>query len=219
MFDATFWTALAAIASLVTALVTARYTFYTGKMVKGELGPKLFVKGEAIDSGSSYDKEVNNDIGLSCEFREIGFVSDSANKKLMINLVNNGKSPATNIEFKYTIILYKHDVKLEKESKLIDIDSKKLVEYKTVHRTSNFDYLPPNDKVEIEVMYMDLLPFVKLQANSLTSNEEKFINKDTNFLEYRHPVFEVMGDSSDFRMSLGQQWVGLTEETDISTNS
>lgn len=214
--SSTFWAAFAAIATLATAIVTAIYTFFTGKMVKGELGPKIYIKGDAKDSGNSYDKLVNDDIGFCYEFEELGFVSDSAKKKLIINLVNNGNSPATNIELKYSIILYKHLVELEEDSKIIDIDSKELVEYKIVNRTSTFDYLPPSDNVEIEVMYMDLFPYVKLQANSLTCNEQKFITKDTIIFDYHHPAFEVMWDSNDVRMSLGQRWVVQEEETEES---
>lgn len=70
--DATFWAALAAIAAFVTATVTAISTFYTGRKVKAELGPKIFIKTEVKNSENSYDKSVNEDIGLPKDHEEVG---------------------------------------------------------------------------------------------------------------------------------------------------
>jgi hypothetical protein len=205
--SATFWAALAAIATLVTAIITAVYTFYTGRMVKGELGPKLFIKSEVKDTGNNYDRSVNEGIGLPDDYKKIGFVSELADKMIIVKLINNGVAPATNIKLKYTIILYKHYVEFEPNSRLIDIDTAKLIEYKKITRTILVDYLPPNDQIEKPVMFIDYFPFVKVQVNLLKSDSSKFIKKEAIILDYHHPSYETIADSNDMRFLFGGKWM------------
>jgi hypothetical protein len=215
--DATFWTAFAAIATLATAIVTSIYTFYTGKMVKGELGPKLYVKGQVLKSYSDYDKSVNADIGFPSDYEKLGFVCNNAKVKWVLKIVNNGKSPASNIILKYSLILYKHHVEFNEQG-LPDDEKVKLVVHKVVERVILVDYLPPNDENEQTVFFMDRFPFAKLQVNNLHCNEHKFITKNVNILDYFHPAFETIADSNDARALLGFQWAEK-ENTKVGASS
>lgn len=125
--DASAWTILATAGSLATAVVTAIYTFYTARMVKGELGPKVYIEVEAKDSTVEYDNSINQDIGLPEYYKKVGFVSELANRKIVFKVNNNGITPATNIKLKYTIHLYKHQVKIEEHTGIIDQHNTKLI--------------------------------------------------------------------------------------------
>jgi hypothetical protein len=216
--DATFWTAFAALATLATAIITSIYTFYTGKMVKGELGPKLHVKARVLESFNEYDKKVNEDIGFPEDFKKLGFVSDIADRKWVVRIVNNGKSPATNIVLKYTLVLYKHRVQLNSDG-FPNEENAWLGIYKEINRIMVVEYLPPDDVFEQTVLYMDRFPRVDFKINKLYCDGHDFISKDVTVLRQSHPAFEVIGDSDDARRLLGIQWAENEKDTKVGASS
>ena len=143
--NASFWTFL-------TALFTLIYTFYTGRMVKKELGPKLYVKGQEVNIKGEYDKGLMIDIGLMEDFKRKGFSEERADIKYIMNIYNNGNFPANDINLKYKIYIYKY-INIWENGVIVDT---KIVVDKTINRKKKVEYLPPSDSLQIPVMYMDL---------------------------------------------------------------
>lgn len=184
----------------ITAIITLVYTIYTGRMVKGELGPKVYVKTKISDSKYSYDKEVMGDIGERDDFRKRGFSGVFLDKKCELTVINNGKYPAFDVEIGYNIQIFQYKYAFDKEDNLLDT---KLVHFKTVRRLKKIDYLPPEGEMKFTVMFMNNLPKVVIEISELHSKGHKFIKKLVNVLTYNNSNYFDIEDADDGRRLIG----------------
>lgn len=187
--------------SLLTLIV---YTGFTGELVVADFKPKLYVVGKLLDCGHTWDKSVMLDVlegGTSTSLKGPGFVYKSADKKWVLEVHNNGNSPATDIEVLYSVIAYKHEI-------VFGIDEADIKDYYPVKcaikkETIRIDYIPPHSNQTFTVFFMDKFPKADLTIELLKCDGRSFITKPTRIATYFNQEFDCIEDSPHLRKMVG----------------
>lgn len=189
--------------SALSVVLTAIYVCLTRKLVFSQFGPKLYVVGEIIEIEkgiSSWDKSLMSDFNPE-KIKGKGFVYKSANKKWNLKIYNNGNRPAANIKLNYTIKTYKHDIKFGiDEADILDYTP---VDYKSVSKKLEIDYLPPNTNESYTIFFMSTFPKADLLINLLKCDGGTFIEKEVRVSKYFNEEFEYIKDSPHLKKLLG----------------
>lgn len=191
-------------ATLVLVFVTSIYTYHTAKHVRGELGPKLYVDQKQISSECKYENfAIKKERIKIKDIKGKGFsnwITNTTNWKF--TLYNNGKSPATGIVVKYTIKLFKTEFEYGIDQ--ADIINEKAFEFTKINKEWNADYLPPGQKLEIEIYIEDhRCRSVDLVVNRIYCNENSFLKHSVNLSTLYHEGFETISDSNESRRMIG----------------
>lgn len=201
----TFWVPLFNLAATILLMsTTIVYTFFTGRLVKSEYGPKLYVYLDIVDSTTEWNKEIMLDYGcINGPIVGEGFTNKDTKdeKKFDLVVVNNGKAPATNVKIKYKITAFKNEI-------VYGIDSAEILSYSPVvhievEKEINLSYLPPGIKKHYTVFYMATFPNAQLEVESLECAEDKFIKKMTLISDYYNAEFDKLEDNPHLYRLLG----------------
>lgn len=200
---------------VLVAIVNIYLVWLVYKLTRKDINPKLYIKPlqrkpkNNIDTDeeiyeSSFDKYVNSEI-LDLDFDQRGFPDDSLKHSSIIweiEIHNSSEFIATNIELDYEFTIKKAEMEFGIDE--LDIVSVKYVPFKTIKRKYNLEYLAPNDKKVIKVLYL-LGEFTKadLRVNTLRSNESIFIDSPILLDVYEHPDFYYLDGSHHYRSLLG----------------
>lgn len=188
------------IVATATAISTIWYTKYTRDLVRAEFGPKLYINIKQVIA-KNWNKNIMSDFypeGVAIKGK--GFTPPT-NYKWVMEVVNNGEAPATDVSVDYLITAYVNEIRFESDGIGIEDFTPKV--YKMVEKSLLVDYIPPGGKFEATIMYMGTFPLVKCTVKHLRCNEKSFISKITQVANYEHPEFNMLVDSPHLRRLLG----------------
>jgi hypothetical protein len=200
----TILTAINSTIALLTFFVLIVYTGFTGELITADFKPKLYVVGKIEDSGNLWDKSVMWDVledGSSNSLKGPGFVYISADKKWVLEVHNNGHSPAKNVEVSYTVTAYKHEIVFGIDR--ADIKDFYPVKYAEKKQTINIDYIPPNSSQTFTIFFMCQFPKADLTIEILKCDERLFIGKATRISTFFNEEFHHLVDSPHLLRMLG----------------
>ncbi len=191
---------LTSITSLLLLITTIVYTKFTRKLVTSEFGPKLYVYTKILDMPSMWDKSIMADFlpgGETDHEIKKGFTYQSSDQSWVLHVKNSGSLPATKVKLCYTVKLSINQIKDEYSLEHSPI------EYNSVTKTINIDYLPPNEDVFYTILFFDRFPYADLFVKALKCNEANFINSRVHIAEYHHPEFDNLSCPAHLRQMLG----------------
>ena len=120
----------------------------------------------------------------------------------VLKIKNNGDLPATDIEVMYSLVIDKAEIEFGVDA--ADIISHRFQEYTRITKTIKYDYLPPNGETHDIIIYLQgEFSSAKLKVDYLLSKERNFIDKEITLINYKHPMFDIISDSEDYRKLLG----------------
>lgn len=194
---------------LMTLLISAiniwiAYRIY--EFTKKDINPKLYIDSEILNSEDTetagYSIIINTTLDKE-DFNKKGFPEIQHDPLLwQLKIFNNGELPATNVFVEYSISIKRAEFDYGIDE--ADIINQRFNNYKTVHKIIKFDYIPPESKKVINIMYLyGYFPYADLKINKLKSDERSFINQPTHIHTYEHPVFWRIEDSNHSRKMLG----------------
>ena len=133
------------ILTVLLVTVTAIYTYITYRTLLSFKNPILFLRTYLIDTKYEWDKWLMRDLDpIQEQIR--GLSKISIDKKIKFKIINNGNSPAYDINLEYKIVTYKNVFEFGIDE--ADVKSHKSVFYKESLRKEKFNYLAPKDEIE-----------------------------------------------------------------------
>ncbi len=188
------------ILTVLLVTVTAIYTYITYRTLLSFKNPILFLRTYLIDTKYEWDKWLMRDLDpIQEQIR--GLSKISIDKKIKFKIINNGNSPAYDINLEYKIVTYKNVFEFGIDE--ADVKSHKSVFYKESLRKEKFNYLAPKDEIELDIVFTSNFPKIKIFVTELKSKEVKSIKKQTLIFEYDNRDFIELEDSIDYRNMLG----------------
>ncbi|MDM5338486.1 hypothetical protein QUF84_14815 [Fictibacillus enclensis] len=188
--------------TVIIAIINVYVVILVYKLTHKDVNPKLFVKPRLDKDRGNYGRAFNESIG-KLNFEQRGLPEVQHEYMIWgIEVHNNGDLPATNVQLTLSITVQKSEI--EEGNFEGDIVSHHFVDFGVFNKVFHFDYIPPNASV-----YQDLLtlqgdfPHAILKVESLNSTEGIYINKPTRVAFYKHPLFDELADSDDFRRLVG----------------
>ncbi|QQP10406.1 hypothetical protein FJQ98_14030 [Lysinibacillus agricola] len=190
------------IITLIISILNILIAYRVYRFTKKDVNPKLSVKSTFEDSENEYSKSVNKEL-LEINFETRGFPKIQHNTKLWkLTIENNGELPATNVVLDYSITIKKGDFDFGIDE--ADILNKRFIDYKTINRTEKFDYIAPDSKKVLKVLYIQgEFPCADLKVKKLKSDEITFIKKEIKIDTYEHPEFSMIVDGPHERKLFG----------------
>lgn len=186
--------------TVLLVVVTMIYTFFTFKIFNNNYSPKLYIVPLKKDAKNEWNKTIMKEF-INDDLSREGFVYKKSEKKMNVEIFNNGNKPATNIKVNYNVVTYINNVEFGMDR--ADIVNYEPVVYKKVSKTIHIDYLPPNTSKEFTIFYMSRFPRIDLEIEQLKSNEDNFINDRTKIHTFQNREFNKIQDSNHLRKLLG----------------
>lgn len=186
--------------TIILVITTIIYTYITYRTLKSYNNPILYIEPVLIDTEYEWDKWLMRDLDpVRQSIRGLSWFS--IDKKVRFKIVNNGITPAHNIDIRYEIVAYQNSF----EFGIDEADIKKYfpIPYKNSKRIKHINYLAPKQVFEFDIVFTSNFPKIEVYVDKLKSNEMKAIRKKTLILEYNNKDFIELGDSDDFRKMIG----------------
>ncbi len=190
------------VVATVTAAATIWYTKYTRDLVRAEFGPKIYVVVHLVES-NEWNKIIMSEFYTAGELINVkakGYCP-KANYKWILEIVNNGHAPATDVKLTFSLTAYYNEIVLESDG--VGIKNFCPKELRNVEKEIVVEYLPPDSSHKETIMYMGTFPYVQCQIKQLKSSERSFISKLTKIAYFKHPEFDSLCDNAHLWRLLG----------------
>ncbi|MDA2519991.1 hypothetical protein PDN73_30085 [Bacillus cereus] len=199
--------------SAIGTVISALFVFLTYKVYKKSLDTRLYVV-------SKIEKE-NNDIndfryflwhresfkGLDFEGEGFPYIDHHHEKqKWNLYIHNNGELPATNVELKYRITIFKNHINYGDD--LADVRDYSLEEYVFTDEVENIEYLPPGESYCVPLIFLEgKFPKATVEILDFRCDENKFIKNKSVIGSYEHPSRYALADGYDLLKFLGTDYI------------
>jgi len=195
--------------NLMTLVISGANIYIAYKVyqfTKKDINPKLYVDSKMIDPNDSmrtYSSSTINDELIDINFDKQGFPEIQHDTMLwQLIIANNGDLAATDVVVKYSIIIKK--ATFEFDSNKIEMTNEEFVDFKTLNRTIEIDYIPPNSEKNKNILYLrGDFPSAELEINTIKSSELEFIIEPFHLDNYKHPDFNMLADPDHARKMYG----------------
>lgn len=192
------------ILEIVIAAVNVFLAGYVILLTIKKMKPKLYVDSKIRKLNKNEEVfEVEMRPYHTIDFNQKGF-PDKNHESLIweFYIGNNSEIPATNIVVKYSLIIKKYEFEFGIDE--ADVINERVVDFKEVKSTILFDYIAPGSIKKVNVVSLEgAFPEADLKVISLTSKEDKYLNKEVIIESYLHPEFNQLQDSHHYRQMIG----------------
>lgn len=130
-----------------------------------------------------------------------GFIYKPASIKWVLEIINIGNDEAQDIEIRYTITAYKHDIKYGIDE--ADILCYRPIVYKEESCTISINKLMSSESRRFEVFSMGVFPLVDLNISSIRYNDNAYHNQYKTTHRYTYYEFDLIEDNQHLRKLLG----------------